>query len=218
MDTMVDDIAVLAYNDDTGRNRVQHLAYALAGGVLAELVLQQRIDIDSSGRVSVVSAVPTRDTVIDACLQRISQDRPRKAKSWVKKLSRGLKNTVLDSLVERRILTHQRGAFLGLIPLNRYHPADGTRKAELRSRLESAIAAEAASDARTAVLAGTVWAASMYKAALPGYSRFGVRKILKSINDGPFATDATRQAVKAIRKAVSDANAAAANAGGGGGG
>ena len=216
--TMVDDIAVLAFNDETGRNRAAHLGMVLAASALAELVLQERIDVDTSGRINVVSAVPTRDHVLDELLQRLGRDRPRKAKSLVRRLSRGLKRTVLPALVERRVLTHERGSVLGLFPLNRYRPADPRRTADLRSGLAEVAAGQPVADARTAALVGIVWGGGMYKAAMPGHGRLATGKVFKAFVKGPSVSEAARQVSTGLRKAISDANAAAANAGGGGGG
>lgn len=218
MANLVEETALLAYRDDTGRNAVQHLELGLAGAALLELTLAQRIDVDASGRVVVLNPGPTGHPVTDTCLARISADKPRKAKSWVQKLSRGLKNQVLETLVDQHILTHHRDAVLGFIPFNRYRPADARVEADIRSRLEQAVTHRVGIDERTAALAGLVYATQMEKIALPGHKRREARKTLKEISETSWATTATKKAIQAAQAAVTASIAAAASAGAASGG
>lgn len=218
MVTLVEETALLAFRDDTGRNAVQHLELGLAGAVLLELTLARRIDIDDGGRVVVLDAAPTGHPVTDTCLARISGDKPRKAKAWVQKLSRGLKNQVLHTLVDQRVLTHQRDSVLGFIPFNRYRPADARVEAEIRTRLDQAVTMSVGVDERTSALAGIVYAANMEKAAFPDRKRRETRKILKTLSESSWAATATKKAIAAAQAAVTAAVASSASSGGDGGG
>lgn len=219
MATLVEETALLAFRDDTGRNSVQHLELGLAGAVLLELTLARRIDVGDDNRVSVLDPAPTGDVVCDAALARISGDKPRKAKAWVQKLSRGLKNQVVESLTRQNILTHERDSVLGFIPMNRYRPADARVEAELRNRLEQAVAHRVGVDERTAALAGIIYATQMEKAAFPDHKRREVRKVLKELADSSWAAKATKGAIDAaqaaIVAAITASSAAAASSGGG---
>lgn len=218
MVTLVEETALLAFRDDTGRNAVQHLELGLAGAVLLDLTLERRIDVDASGRVVVLDATPTGHPVTDTCLARISGDRPRKAKAWVQKLARGLKNQVLDTLVAQGVLTHHRDAVMGFIPFNRYRPADARVEAEIRSRLEQAVVHRVGVDERTSALSGIIYAANMEKIALPGRNRRETRKILKELAETSWAATATKKAIQAAQAAVTAAIVASASAGAASGG
>ncbi|MGH8794151.1 MAG: GOLPH3/VPS74 family protein [Stackebrandtia sp.] len=219
---LVEQLLLLSYDDESGRNKTQHLELGLGGAVLLDLALAGRVDV-SAGRVVVVDAKPVGHPILDAALNRISGDKPRKARPWVQKLSRGIRGDVVDGLVARRVLDHQRQMALGVFPYHRHRPLDPTHKADARARLDTAVQRGAAPDAVTGALAGLIYALRMERRVLPERGRREVRKVLKTISEGSWASDATRAAVDAAQAAVNAAivsaiaasSAAASSSGGG---
>lgn len=209
MVSLVDELLLLAYDDTSGRNRADHLEIGLGGAIMLELTLAERIDVVDK-RVRVLDASPTGDRLLDEVLRRIGEDKPRKPQAVVQRASKGLTQTVLDDLVARGVLRFNRDRLLGVFPFHRYLPDDPTAEADARARLAAAVDAGAAPDARTAALASLVYALKMHSVALPGRNQREVRKALKAISEGSWATDATRKAVEAAQAAMMAAVTAAA--------
>jgi len=211
MVSLVDELLLLAYDDASGRNRAEHLEIGLGGAILLELTLTERIDVVDK-RVRVLDPSPTGDRLLDEVLRRLGEDKPRKPQAVVQRVSKGLRQTVLDDLVSRGVLRFERDRLLGVFPFHRYLPADPTAEADARARLAAAVDAGTAPEARTAALASLVYALRMHSVALPGRNQREVRKALKAISEGSWATDATRKAVEAAQAAMMAAVMAAATA------
>ena len=213
MTTLAEELVLLAFDDQTGRNRVNYLDYGLVGAVLLDLTLAQRIDL--SGRHVVVhDSRPTGEPVHDEILQRIQQSRPRKPAVWVQKLRKGLRNRVLDKLVAASVLRHQKDTVMGLFPMNRYFVVIDTLKTDARNRLSHAVDTGAKPNEPTAALAGLVNALKMERHALPGRKTRDTRKALAAIAEKSWASEAIKKAIAATQSAVTASTGAAALGGG----
>src|SRR5262245_8530062 len=107
MGNLAEEIALLAY-DDAGALRMGRpgFEYGLAGALLLELTLAERIDV-VDGRVTVLDPKPTGHPVVDYALTTIDADKPRKPKDWVTRLSKGLPDRVLSVLVDEGVLRRE---------------------------------------------------------------------------------------------------------------
>jgi hypothetical protein len=201
---LAEELLLLAYNDDTGRNEAQYLDMGLAGALLLDLVLARRIDL-SGKHVEVTNPAPVGHPLLDETLDRINGDHARKPKNWVEKLRHHLARRVLDSLVSQNVLQHDADKVLGFIPFNRYRPVNPSVEADIRARLEHTVARGAAPDDRTAALASMVYALKLEKLAFPHRKKSEVRALLKEITEGTWAADATRKAIQAAQAAINAA-------------
>lgn len=216
MVSLVDELLLLAYDDTSGRDRTTFLELGLGGAILLELTMAERVDI-VDGKVRVVDASPTDDKLLNEVLRRIHEDKPRRPQTVVQRVSKGMKQTVLDDLVARRVLRLKSDSILGIFPFRRYLPANQAVEADARSRLRTAVDAGRAFDARTAALASLVYALKMERAVFPDRKQRETRRVLKDISEGSWVGDATRKAVEAAQAAVMAAVTAAAAAGAAGG-
>jgi len=208
MVTLVDEIVLLAYDGATGRNRVGNLEFGIAGAVILELSLAERIDL-ADGRVRVTDPNPVGEALIDAALAGLAADKPRKPKATVERLAKGIKGRALDDLAARGLLRLRREKALGIFPYRRYLPGASSAGSDARFRLASAVDLKRAGDARTAALASLVYALNMERIVLPDRKKSEVRKALKAISEGSWASEATRAAVQAAQAAVMAAITAA---------
>jgi hypothetical protein len=208
MVTLVDEIVLLAYDDTTGRNRAGYLEYGMAGAVVLELALAERVDLEE-GKVHVADPSPVGDPLLDESLAALAADKPRKPKAVVERLSKGLKGRVLEDLTARGLLREERDKILGIFPFRRHLPHDAGVEADARRRLKSAVDLGRAGDARTAGLASLVFALNLERVVLPDRKKSEVRKALKAISEGSWASEATQAAVQAAQAAVMAAVTAA---------
>jgi hypothetical protein len=202
MTTLVEELLLLAYDDTTGRDRSGgYLELGLGGAVVLELTIAGRIEL-ADKKVRVLPGEPLGDPLLDGRLAAIAADKPRAPKAVVNRTAKKLKPVVLDGLVRDGLLRHERDKALGVFPLNRYLPGDPAAEADAKARLGAAVDAGRAEDARTAALATLVYAMKLERAVFPDRKTGPTRKALKTIAEGSWVGDATRQAVEAVQAAV----------------
>src|SRR5690606_3337327 len=128
MVSLVDELLLLAYDDASGRNRAEHLETGLGGAIRRELTHTERIEVVEK-RVSGREPSRAGRPLLDEVLRRLGEDKPRKPQAVVQRVSKGLRQTVLDDLVSRGVLRFERDRLLGVFPFHRYLPADPTAEA-----------------------------------------------------------------------------------------
>lgn len=171
MVNLLEEVVLLAYRDDNGRNNAPYLEFSLAGAVLLELNLRGRISADRHAWVVVDSAEPTGDAVLDQALERLARNKSGQLASVLTTMlsGTGLRKRVLEGLVEQNILAYDKDRVLGFIPVDRYLPAEGRIEDEIRGRLDKALTHGVGVEPRTAALAGLIVVTMMQRVALPGH-------------------------------------------------
>ncbi len=198
--TIAEEFLLLAHSEDEGKPLIgtTELHAALAGALLAELAVRERVTIEGK-TVSVVSPAPLGDDELDAVLTRIAEDRKeRKPDWWVGRVSSSkLRQRLLTRLADRGVLSEKRGKVLGIFPTTKWPEADGRVEAEVRERVSAALTG-AAPDARTAVLIALLYASKLDRKAFPGVDR----NRFKEIAEGDWAGAAVAKAIAAVNAAI----------------
>jgi hypothetical protein len=156
--SFVEEILLLALDDTTGALRpmpVMGLDYALAGALLADLALANRIDTDPQQLV-VLDRAPTGDPLLDRALGTIaSSTAPQSVSHWLGIFASEratLERAALERLVARGILSQQEKKFLWVFGVRRYPTVDNQERVEVRTRLSALILGEDLPDPRDAIL------------------------------------------------------------------
>ncbi|MEU8250221.1 GPP34 family phosphoprotein [Nonomuraea sp. NPDC048916] len=198
--TIAEELLLLAYTEDEGKQLIgaSQLDPALAGAILAELAVNDRIEL-SGKKVSVKDPTPLGDEELDATLARITAEgKERKPVWWVQRLhSTKLRRRLLTRLAESGVLAEDRGKVLGVFPTTRWPETDGSVEAQVRERVASALGG-ADPDARTAVLIAVMHAAKLDRKAFPGADKDRV----KEIAEGAWAGDAVAKTIAAINSVI----------------
>jgi golgi phosphoprotein 3 len=129
--------------------------FVAAGAVLAELMLRERVRIQTEAeakatgtwysrkpRLVVTDPTPVGDALIDSWLLQISEaEKLKPAGDWLSKIanSRGIQAAATARLVELGILEQQKDKVLWVFNRVRYPEKDGAPEEEIRRRLERAI-------------------------------------------------------------------------------
>ncbi|MEU4566044.1 GPP34 family phosphoprotein [Micromonospora sp. NPDC023956] len=212
--TLAHELALLAY-DDEGVDRVgtPNLGYGLAGAVLLDLTLAGRIEV-ADDRVVVVDPSPLGQPTLDAALTRIGAEaKRRRPKDWITRLSGDLRGPVLDELVEAGVLRREAGRVLGLFPRTRFPSTTGVEpaaEASARQRMHLAVATDGPVPARTAALVSLTRAVGLDRKLFRDLPKDQVKRRLKEIGEGSWASAATRRAVEETQAALIAATATAA--------
>ena len=136
-----EEVIILLLDDEEGKLlRVPDwsLRYALAGGVLMDLALEDRIDTDLE-KLILVSSEPLGDEILDPTLAAVaSADETRDARFWVEReagRADRIREAAIDGLVARGILERREGRFLWVFRSRRYPLIDGKAEREVKLRI-----------------------------------------------------------------------------------
>ncbi len=131
----------------------------MAGAVLADLALEDRIDTDLN-TLYLVNASPTGDELLDPTLKEIAEaEESSDAQYWIERntsRSDAIVSATLDRLVERKILDYQAGGFWGLSRsvsrTGTYPTSDVQTRREAKQRILNVILNDVIPDPRDAIL------------------------------------------------------------------
>lgn len=150
---LVEDVMLLLFQPDSGTIAGENiLFYVLAGAVLGDLTVQERIAMRKEGalthRVHALEVATASDGVLAPALASIAE-KPRRVQAVLAAIGPDLRAPVLDRLVERGDLTREQGKTFGFIPTTRLS-LGSARRAELVARVRSALVDGETPDVRTA--------------------------------------------------------------------
>jgi hypothetical protein len=152
-----EEITLLLLNDEDGRfARIANNSfdYALAGGVLMDLALEDRIDTDLENLV-LLDATPTGDSLLDPTLAEIAENEGNDARYWVERTApRGeqLREEALRRLVEKGILERVDDRFMWVFKTRRYPTIDGEAQREVKLRIMEVLFSDQIPDPRDIVI------------------------------------------------------------------
>jgi hypothetical protein len=203
---LAEEFALLAYDDDgSAELGTPTLDYGLAGALLIELALAGRVEVVDD-RVVVIDRAATGRPLLDQALARIADDqKQRKPKDWVDKLSKDLRGKVLDGLAGAGVLERRDDKVMWVFPRTRYaapHGVEVPAETDARQRLAAAVNADGTVEPRTAALCALVKATKFDGKVFRDLPKDRVKTRLKEISEGDWAATATKKAVEEMEAAV----------------
>jgi Golgi phosphoprotein 3 len=207
MQTLAEDLLLLALDDDNGTVPWQHstaLPHGLGGALLMDLVLQGRIDVVGK-KVVVTSAASTGDDILDEALVTIGESKRRHdAKHWVSKLGgrSGLKEQLARRLVERGILEEQEKVFLWVFRSNRYPTSNPEVEASLRQQIHDVVLSGEDPDVRTLMLLSLVHACDLGDVLFTRDERKRAKQRIKELVEGEKFGKAVGEVISEITDAA----------------
>jgi Golgi phosphoprotein 3 len=205
-----EEILLLALRDEKGTFdwRAGNYSYAMAGGILAELLLAGRITVEESKKAFVNIKNPnfTGDMVVDACLEKIQTARRRKKlRDWVGTLGNraGLKHDVARSLCRKGILQLEEHRVLSLFRTRRYPELTHEPERKIIDRLQQAIFSDKTDiDARTAILVALANSSGLLSITFLRKDLKKRKQRIKAISNGDCIGKATNEAIEALQAAI----------------
>ena len=167
----VEEIILLLLRDDDGK--FVHvpswsLDRALAGGVLMDLALENRIDTDPEN-LMLIDDTPVGDSLLDPVLAEIAAGEQRDARYWVEhtaKNAEAIRDEALRRLVDAGILERQEDRFLWVFRSRRYPVIDGKAEREVKLRIMEVLFSDMIPDPRDIVLIALADACGIFRELL----------------------------------------------------
>ncbi|MGH3759261.1 GOLPH3/VPS74 family protein [Actinophytocola sp.] len=218
---LAEELLLLALDDETGRVRLSELDKGLAGAVMLELALLERVRVTEKGesgragrlvlRTGPAPAHPVLATGLDVLRDREG----RKPEYVLNALAKGLRERLADGLVEAGVLRREWHKVLGLFPTRRLPARETGHESAVRERIGSALDG-ATPDERTAALIALLSALKGLTTVFDLPDKRAARRRAKEIAEGQWAAAAVRKAVEAVYVAtISSVTVAAAGDGSG---
>ena len=168
-----EELMLLMLDDENGKfARVPDrlLRYALAGGVLMDLALEDRIDTDLE-KLILVSSEPLQDRLLDPTLADIAQaTETHDARFWVERTARlsaeAIRHEALNRLVDRGILECRDDRFMWVFRARRYPAIDGTAEREVKLRIMEILFSDQVPLPRDVVIIGLAHACDLFRQIL----------------------------------------------------
>ncbi len=168
-----EELMLLILDDEDGKfARVpdRQLRYALAGGVLMDLALENRIDTDLK-QLMLVDPAPLGDGLLDPTLADIAEaTETHDARFWVERTALrsadAIREAALERLVERGILQRQEDRFLWVFRSRRYPVIDDRVEREVKLRIMEILFSDQIPTPRDVVIIGLAHACNLFEQIL----------------------------------------------------
>ena len=202
-----EEIILLLLNDDDGRfARVPtwSMDYALAGAVLMDLALENRIDTDLE-KLVLVDSTPLDDSLLDSTLADIAAGEERNARYWVEQTANRaaeIRESALDRLVAAGILERRDDRILWVFQSRRYPTIDGKAEREVRLRLMGVLFSDEIPDPRDIVLLSLTDACGILKGILSQRELNSAAERIAQVRKLDLVGQATTQAIEDIEQFV----------------
>ena len=173
---------------------------ALAGSVLMDLALEDRIDTDPE-RLILVDPTPVEDSLLDPTLAAIADGEQRDARYWVGQTAlraAEIRREALSRLVERGILEHDEGRFLWVFRSRRYPIIDGRAEREVKLRILGVLLSDDIPSPRDVVIIGLADACRILPELLPKGDYARARRRIDQVRRLDLIGQATSQAIHDI--------------------
>jgi len=142
---------------------------ALAGSVLMDLALENRIDTDLDSLI-LVDKAPVGNPLLDPTLRRIAESvETHNSRYWVEATAAhadDIRETALARLVEAGILKREEDRFLWVFRSRRYPIIDGKAEQEVKLRIMSVLLSDKIPDPRDVVIIGLADACGIFSELL----------------------------------------------------
>ena len=190
--------------------------FAVSGGIFAELLLDEKIAVDTGDkkrRVKPIDTTETGDELLDHALTMLKEaKKTRSLKYWISKLAglRNLKHRAAEGLCKKGILGKQEKKVLWISKRTIYPEINPSQEKKLKSRMEAVLFSDR-KDVDPAI--GTIISLAYHTGLLELH--FDKKELkqrkerIKKVSEGSISSAATKEAIEALQAAILAATIAA---------
>ena len=210
METLGDDLVLLAIRPNGVIGAAAKLQYGLSGSELVRLAALRRIDIER-GRIVVLDEAPTDDVLLDEALASMDGGgQSLTAKEWVTRNRDELVRRYLERLATAGTIQLESRKALGFIPVNGWTVLDAERMAAARARLDAIAHGTGGVDMSQIALAGLATAIGLPPLIYPGFGGSAARRRITRAARGNRSAAEMTQAISTVAAGTPDAATRAA--------
>lgn len=203
-----EEILLLALNDEKGTiHPGASYHQALAGAIVAELMLSKRIQVEENKRkkIIVIDPTPIGDQLLDECLAKIQgAKRLSPIMTWIGRFSsiKQLKHRVAWGLVLKGILKAEEDCIL-FFKRTLYPEVNPEPEQKLIGRLREAILTDIKEiDPRTVVLISLAKSTGLLKTVADKKEQKDRKKRIEALVNGEVVGKAAKEAIEAMQAAI----------------
>jgi hypothetical protein len=205
-----EEILLLALRDKEGTILFGvHYPQALAGAILAELLLTNKADIESSGKkkfIKLINPKPMGNELLDECIKKLATSkRPATAQNWVQRFANisRIKHKAAESLCRKGILKMEEDKVLLIFNRKIYPEVDPRPEKKLMDKIYNAIFSTGKEiDPDTIILISICHSTGILKQFFDKKKLREKKNRIKEITSGNLIGKATKEAVEAMQAAV----------------
>ena len=203
-----EEVLLIALRDEQGtiHSTVQY-SFALAGALVAELLLTKKIKIEDTKKklVNLIDSTPFGDPLLDECLEKIkSAKRRSNITNWVSKFIgiKQLKHRIAYQLVLKGILRVDEDRVL-IFKRKIYPEVNPGSERKINQRLRDAVLYDSTDlDPRTVILVALAKNSDMLKFVIDKKDIKRRKERIEHIINGNAIGEATKEAIEAMQAAV----------------
>ncbi|MCY4632158.1 MAG: GPP34 family phosphoprotein [bacterium] len=209
---LVEEIVLLQLRDEGGsfvRVPTWSLRYAVAGAVLMDLAMEDRIDNDLE-HLFLIDDTPTGDVLLDSTLAEVAAGERNNTRFWIEHIAEkgdAIRAAALGRLVERGILEERDERHLWVFRTRRYPAVDGQVRREVKLRIMEVLLSDEIPDPRDAMLICLADACGIFRALLSGRELVEVTPRIEQVSRLDLIGQAMVRAIDDVRMAVAAATA-----------
>jgi len=204
---LIDKLTLLALDDDKGTfiTGPLYFTYSIAGAVLLELNLKNKIEILDK-RVIVKSKSKIGEPLLDKLLDQITNSKKQRyLQHWVQSFGnkeREIKRETLNKLMSRGILTKKEDKFLWVFPNTKYPTKNAIPENELRQRLCSIIENDKKAEVDEIMLLSLIDACNLIPGVFGKKKAKGYKKKIKALVDTTLSSNLISATVKEVHDII----------------
>ena len=203
------EIMLLALRDREGTVQGDACLYAVAGAMMTELLLQQRIAVGKSKRqlVELIDDTKTGDEILDEALEKIATSKRQKGLSgWISDVATTskLKQRVALQLCDKKVLRNEREKVLWIFSREVYPEINPKYERAIKRRMADLMFGQTTKhDERTTILVALAHHGGLLKVNFDkDRLKRNKERIKKVVAGDMFAARATKSAVEAMEAAM----------------
>ncbi len=203
-----EEIILLLLDDKDGtfvRVPYWSLNYALAGGVLMDLALENRIDTDLENLV-LLDNTPLGDSLLDPTLESIASDEQRDPRHWVEQTAGhadAIREEALSRLVDKGIVERRDDRFLWVFKSRRYPAVQGEAERQVKLRIMEVLFSDSIPDPRDVVIICLADACAIFEKLLTKRELDTASERIKQVRQLDLIGQAMSQSIQDIEMLVS---------------
>ena len=207
--TLFEELYLMAIDDEKGAlvsSTKGRLGCGLAGALLAQLALLEKIRVNENHRLEIIDNGPSGDEMLDELLREIKDSKPHKVTYWVNALSARPKpmfNQISERLVAKGILSLEDDHLLWPAQSSDSQP-DVPLKYGIKRRLRGTILANEDIDLHNLTLLSIIRACNLSKLVFTKDERKAARRRIHEKLIGEALDSPIGQTIEEIERAVSD--------------